>query len=193
MKLARLFNAVPSGTELAVVKSHEGKHQRLVVGSRVFYPSHGVGLVVGMEEREFGQEKQVFYVLELDRGVKVLLPRSKIEKAGVRDLVSAIKARELMETVRAEPKVKVEVKTDHAARKERAATYADALRSGSPDRYTQILQELLYRSRTERLSPSEQQTLETARGYFIGEIGAALKRSPERVEADLRPDAAPAP
>ncbi|HYU15348.1 MAG TPA: CarD family transcriptional regulator [Candidatus Acidoferrum sp.] len=174
-----------------MVKSNDGKLHHLIVGSRVFYPSHGVGLVAGIEEREFGHEKQIFYVLELDRGVKVLLPRSKIAQAGVRELVTATKARELLEKVRTEPANKADLRTDHAARKERAATYADGLRSGSADRYTAILQELLFRSRTMRLSPSEQQTLETARSFFVGEIGAALKRSPATVEADLLAEAEP--
>jgi RNA polymerase-interacting CarD/CdnL/TRCF family regulator len=146
-------------------------------------------VVTGIEERVLGQEKMVFYVLELDRGLRVLLPRDKIARAGVRDLITASKARELLASVRTRPK-DPDVRNDHAARKERAAMYADGLRSGSAERYTQILQELLFRARSGRLSPSEQQTLEIARGYFIGEIGAALKLSPETVGADLLADAA---
>jgi CarD family transcriptional regulator len=167
-----------------VVKT-QGKVHRLTVGSRVFYPAHGVASVTGMEERDFGDEKQVFYVLELDRGVKLLLPPEKVDQAGVRDLVSPSKARELMKRVKEEPR-QGELKVDPTSRKVRAASYSEALRSGSADRYTEILQELLFRSRSSKLSNSDQHALEIALGYFVGEVGAALEQSPEEVEADLR-------
>jgi CarD family transcriptional regulator len=174
-----------------VKSSNGGKSPKLVKGSRVFYPSHGVAVVLGMEVREFGGGRQVFHILELARGVKVMLPESKVSQAGIRALVSASKARELMERVKAAPTGPADTRNDHAARRERAATYVDALRSGSPDRYTEILQELLFRARSDKLSKGDQQTLEAARSYFVDEIGAALQRSPEQIEADLRWEAAP--
>ena len=172
--------------------SNGGKAPKLVKGMRVFYPSHGVALVLGMEVREFGGGRQVFHILELARGVKVMLPESKVSQAGLRALISATKARALMEKVRAAPDGPSDGRTDHAARRERAAGYVDALRSGSPDRYTEILQELLFRARSDKLSKTDQQTLEAARSYFVHEVGAALQRSPEQVDADLRGEADPA-
>src|SRR6185503_15721659 len=95
------WQAVP---EVAVVKTNPGKLKNLSVGSRVFYPGHGVVSVASIEERELGGGVQKFYVLaiELDAGVKLFLPVDKVDQAGVRELVSASKARQLLRTMAAE-------------------------------------------------------------------------------------------
>jgi CarD family transcriptional regulator len=164
-----------------------GKLQTLTVGSRVFYPGHGVALVTGTEEREFGDGTQMFYVLELehDRPVKLMLPVDKVTQAGVRALVSAAKARELMKVVVVEPQPAV-IKTDPASRKQRSTSYSEALRSGSADRYTEVLRELLFRFRSGKLSATEQQTLHQAVGVFVAEMSAALDRPADEVRASLR-------
>lgn len=176
-----------------MVKAKTRTLQTLTVGSRVFYPNHGVASVTGMEEREFDGGKQVFYVLEaeFDRSVKHFLPVDKVGQAGVRQLVSAQKARELMKAVKEEV-APTEVKSDPTSRKLRATGYAEALRSGSADRYTEILRELLSRSRASKLSSGEQQSLNLALAMFIGEVSAALEMAPDAVKADLALTAASA-
>ncbi len=178
------WQAVP---EVAMVKGKAvSKLQNLTIGSRVFYPGHGVASVTAMEEREFGDGKQVFYVLELelDRGVKLMLPVGKVQQAGVRPLVTPQKARDLLKAVKDEV-APAEVKSDPASRKLRATGYAEALRSGSADRYTEILRELLSRSRASKLSAGEQQSLSLALAMFIGEMSAALGLPPDDVKASL--------
>ena len=64
--------------------------------------------------------------------------------------------------------------------------YAEALRSGSADCYTEILRELLSRSRSSKLSAGDQQSLNQAIAMFIGEVSVALDRTRDEVEADLR-------
>lgn len=159
----------------------------LTIGSRVFYPGHGVANVVGIEERAFGGDVQAYYVLVLssDRGATVMLPIDKVGQAGVRPLVSVNKARALMRAVAVVPTA-AEIKSDAASRKHRATGYSDALRSGSADRYTQAVRELLARFRAGKLSPSEQQTLNQALAMFVGEVSAALDRGLDDVRAELR-------
>jgi RNA polymerase-interacting CarD/CdnL/TRCF family regulator len=142
--------------------------------------------VLGLEQRNFGATPQEFYILGLERGGKLMLPIGNVGKAGVRDLVSATKARELLAKVTTEP----EEIDSSASWKERAATYTDGLKSGSADRYTEILQELLFRARSAKLSSNDKNVLETARGYFVGEIAAALDRSSQEIAASLDEPAA---
>jgi RNA polymerase-interacting CarD/CdnL/TRCF family regulator len=78
-----------------------------------------------------------------------------------------------------------EVKTDPSSRKLRATNYSDGLRSGSPERYTEILRDLLARSRAGKLAPSEQQTLTLALDMFVGEVSASLERPPDEVRAEV--------
>jgi RNA polymerase-interacting CarD/CdnL/TRCF family regulator len=141
-----------------------------------------------MEEREFGGEIQVYYVLDLEsgHGAKLMLPVDKVRRAGVRDLVSATKARALMKSIGEEATLAAEVGSDASSRKLRATGYSEGLRSGSADRYTAVLRELLSRFRLGKLSPTEQQTLQQALTLFVGEMSAALDRTHDDLRADLR-------
>lgn len=183
--VARSWQAVP---EVVVAKTKAGKLKTLTIGARVFHPGHGVVSVAGIEKREMGGGMQTFYVLVLERdaGAKLFLPADKVEAAGVRELVSAGKARELMKTVVREIEP-IEIKSDPSSRKVRATGYADAVRSGSPDRYTDILRELLWRARAGKLPVSEQHTLDQVLAMFIDEVSAALDRSPDDVLAEIGP------
>ena len=172
------MTARATGESLTVSKSTRKRGLR--IGSRVFFPAHGVVSVLRVEEREFGPSPQDFYILGLARGGKVMLPVGNVTKAGVRDLVSVTKARELLKRVKTPP-----VANTTTSWRERAATYEDALRSGSPDRYTEIVQELLFRAGSAKLSTNDKRVLEVARGYFAEEIGAVLDRPPRDVEAEL--------
>lgn len=156
---------------------------KLRVGSQVFYPAHGVASVMGIEERAFGTSPESFYVLVLARGDRLLLPVGNVTRAGVRKLISATRARKLLKTVSTAPA------TDTATSwKARAATYLDGLRSGCPDRYTEILRYLLHRSRAAKLSTSDRDALRVARGYFVGEVSAALGQPGHEIEAALDGD-----
>jgi len=74
-------------------------------GATVFYPAHGVAKVQGVEEREFCDVKQEFYVLELARGGKSLVPVGNVEHTGLRPLISANKARTLIKRMKDEPRI----------------------------------------------------------------------------------------
>jgi len=170
-----------------MAKMNDSGVRRLEIGSRLFYPGHGVVSVLCIEERVFGASPQDFYVLSLSPGDKVLLPVDNVAKAGVRELVSATKARELLARVTTAPAA-----GETKSWKERSLDYAGGLRLGCPDRYTDILQELLHRSRTAKLSAKDTQSLQVARGYFVAEIGAVLDMPAQEVEAALEGDGATA-
>jgi CarD family transcriptional regulator len=162
------------------------RHQ-LEVGARVFYPGHGAARVVAIEQREFGGAMQAYYVLTLegDRGGKLMLPVDKVSQAGVRDLVTARQARTLLKAIGEAPPP-TDDRTDPASRRLRATGYREALRSGSPDRYIRVIQDLLARFHAGKLPPAEQQVLQQALTMFVGEISAALDRAQDDVKAELR-------
>ena len=159
--------------------------RRLKIGSRLFYPGHGVVSVLGLEERAFGAAPECFYVFGMSRSEKLLLPIGNVVKAGVRELVSAAKARRLLRRVIAAPTSATE-----KSWQDRVADYTAGLRSGCPDRYTETLRELLFRARAKKLSANDRRALEVARGYFVGEISAALTKPASEIEAALMGDGA---
>jgi fatty acid desaturase/RNA polymerase-interacting CarD/CdnL/TRCF family regulator len=175
------------GPEVAVESSMPRTLQKLTVGSRVFYPGHGVVSVKSIEERAFGGAMQCYYLLELelDPSAKLMVPVDKVSQAGLRAIISPSKARALMKAVAEEAELP-ELKSDPGSRKQRATGYGEALRSGSADRYTATLRELLTRLRSSKLSAGEQQVLQQALAMFVDEMSAALDRPRDEVKADLR-------
>jgi CarD family transcriptional regulator len=129
-----------------------------------------VAVVVGVEERAIGDSQQTFFSLDLDGGVRVLLPVDNVEKAGLRDLVSATQARKMLSIVAKEPSA-----ADPSSRRQRVAAYKEDLRTGAPDSYTRVLQALLFRSRNKKLAQDERRVLDEARGYFVAELSAVLE------------------
>ena len=143
--------------------------------------------VTAKEERQFGEVTQQFYIIELDSGGTLMVPVGNVSRTGVRKLVSQKDARRLFKMVEMAPET--EITNDHASRKKRADIHAEALRSGVAVHYTEVLRELLFRSRSERLSAGDQRSLNAARAYFVGEIAGALNMTASQVEAHL--DAVP--
>lgn len=59
------------------------------VGDRVVYPMHGAGVIEDIQEREILGTIQKYYVLNIPIGnMKILVPISKMDDIGIRDLSS---------------------------------------------------------------------------------------------------------
>jgi CarD family transcriptional regulator len=152
----------------------------LKAGDTIFYPAHGVAKVRGIEELTFGDHKQKFYVLELRRGGRSMVPVDNIEHAGLRPLVSERQAKSLIKSLKNQPII-----DNRKTWKDRASQYAAGLKTGEPESYTAILQELMYRARADKLSTTETKMLETARSYFVAEVGEVLDLSPDDLDREL--------
>ncbi len=151
--------------------------QTLRIGTRVFFPAHGVAIVIGVEEKAIGSHSQLFFALQLGGNDRVLLPVEKVEKAGVRDLVPVDRARRLLQQVTEEPS-----DDESSSRRARLAEYKESLRTGEADLYTSVLQRLLFRSRSHRLAVDEKRALREARGYFVSEMAAVLDVPQSEIE-----------
>jgi CarD family transcriptional regulator len=162
----------------------------LKAGDTIFYPAHGVAKVRGIEKLSFGGVEQKFYVLELRRGGRSMVPVDNIEQVGLRPLISERRARALMKSFKVAPTI-----DNRKSWKDRASQYAAGLKTGEPESYSAILLELMYRARADKLSTTETKMLETARSYFVAEVGEVLDMSPDDVDnalmasiRDLLPD-----
>src|SRR5580704_13346935 len=59
------------------------------VGDKAVHPSHGVGEVTAIEEREIAGTRATFYILRiLDNSMKVMVPKSAASQVGVRAIMS---------------------------------------------------------------------------------------------------------
>lgn len=152
------------------------------VGDLRFYAPHGVVRLVAVEEREFGGSRGQFYVLELVRGGTVLLPCKAMPDSTLRLLIAPDKAKELLKKMKSKAKPKGVAATNGKAG---ARACGEELRSGDADKYTEILHGLMHRKATDKITSSDQKSLELARAYFVDEVGAVLKTPADKLQAEI--------
>ena len=59
-------------------------HYTFKVGDMAVHPSHGVGEVERMEDRDFGGKKTACYVIKIrDTGLKVMIPTEAVQRVGL--------------------------------------------------------------------------------------------------------------
>lgn len=82
----------------------------LKVGSKVFYPSHGAGIVKGQKEIEFNGEKKKYFEFELiTNPLSISTPVDNVEMLGIREVLPTKKIldalKELKKTPAKNPKI----------------------------------------------------------------------------------------
>ena len=57
------------------------------VGDKVVYPMHGAGVIQDIEEKNILGEKTSYYIIKMPGEVKVMVPTSKAEEVGMRNII----------------------------------------------------------------------------------------------------------
>ena len=58
------------------------------IGEKIFYPMHGAGVIVDIQEKEILNQVEKFYVAKMPGEVKLMLQVKSAENLGLRPLVS---------------------------------------------------------------------------------------------------------
>ncbi len=59
------------------------------IGDKIFYPMHGAGTIIDIEEKVILGETHSYYVLQLSiQNLKVMLPVNNVEAIGIREIIS---------------------------------------------------------------------------------------------------------
>lgn len=135
------------------------------IGDKVFYPSHGAGIIKSIEEREFrGKMEQYCSIHIPSSGMHVMLPLAKLSSAGVRSVVD-------LDTVQG-------MLSDYYAAefdcelpwKQRYTANMEKVRTGEMEAGLQVVSDLSYRSQDKPLNSSEKQMLNEARRLIVSEL-----------------------
>lgn len=152
------------------------------VGDKAVYPAHGVGEVMGIESRSFGQQKKDFYIIKiLDSGMKIMVPTDNASQVGLRQVISEEEADEVFNILKAP-----EVAVDTQPWNRRYREYMEMLKSGSPFEVAKVLRDL-YRLKFDKdLSFGERRLLDTARSLLVKELALARNSDESTVELDIQ-------
>ncbi|WP_068086808.1 CarD family transcriptional regulator [Polycladidibacter stylochi] len=149
------------------------QRQGFKTGEHIIYPSHGVGLIVAIEEQNVAGFSLELLVIEFEQDKMTLrVPVAKIASVGMRKLSEAATVKKSLETIKGKPRVK------RTMWSRRAQEYEAKINSGDLISIAEVVRDL-YRSETQpEQSYSERQLYEAALDRMAREI-AAVQQQPD--------------
>lgn len=136
-------------------------------GEPVVYPSHGLGVITGIEEQEVAGFKLELLVLSLDSGkVTVRIPLAKAKSSGLRKLSEPAVVNHALEILSGKARAK------RGMWNRRAADYQERMGSGQLTAVAEVLRDLNRGPQQDEASYSERQIFEGALDFMVKEIAA---------------------
>lgn len=155
------------------------KNLKLNVGDKVVHPSHGLGEISAIEHREIGGAKGEFFIIRiLDNGMRVMVPRTSAQAAGLRPVMSSKEADKVLETMKAR-----EVAVDLQPWSRRFRAYTEMIKSGSPHEVAKVLRDMYRLKFDKELSFGERRLLDQAKSLLLKELAAAKSVTEPELQA----------
>ena len=150
-------------------------------GDFVVYPTHGVGQVVALENREVGELKLQLLVITFERDrMTMRMPVAKATQSGLRKLSS----RSIMDTALSTLKGRAKVRRTMWSR--RAQEYEAKINSGDPISIAEVIRDLYRNANQPDQSYSERQIYEAALDRLASEVAAVESIGQEDAAERLR-------
>ena len=151
------------------------------VGDKAVHPSHGVGEVTAIEQREIGGTQGKFYILRiLDNGMKVMVPTTAATQVGLRYVMSEKDATSILGTMRAR-----EVAVDVQPWSRRFRVYTEMIKSGAPIEIAKVLRDMNRLKFDKELSFGERRLLDQAKSLLLKELALAKKKTEAEMSEEI--------
>jgi CarD family transcriptional regulator len=147
------------------------------IGDHVVYPMHGAGTIEGIEEKDILGEKQSYYIIKMPGEVKVMVPTSKAEGIGVRDVIdkeTAGKVFKVLETNSTEMSMNWN---------KRYRDNMDKMKSGDAYEIADVVRNLSFKQKEKGLSTGEKKMLLNAKQILISELVLAEQKDLNEIES----------
>lgn len=147
-------------------------------GTKVVYPTHGVGWIEAIEKKEVAGGFQSFYVVRIiGNGMTILVPTKNAKRVGLRKVIEPSEIPKVLAILK---------KTNLAIRSNWNRRFKDNLeriRTGSLFEVAFVLRELVLLRKEQSLSFGEKTMLENVRRLIVSEISHASGIDQERAGA----------
>lgn len=152
------------------------------VGDNAVYPSHGVGVVRGVQEKDIGGRKRYFYILQLlESGSTILIPTDKVKDVGLRAIIAKKDVPKIYKILKTK-----EITVDNQTWNRRYREYMEKIKTGSVYEIAEVLRDL-YRLKLDKdLSFGERKMLDTAKSLLIKELSLAQQTREDVIENELK-------
>ncbi len=151
------------------------------VGDKAVHPSHGVGVIKSIEERQIAGQTKAFYIIRIaESGMTVMVPTDGVARAGLRPVISKREVKKVITELKSD-----EVSVTAQPWNRRQREYNEMLNSGSPVQVAKVLRDLSRLRQDKELSFGERRLLEQARNLLVAELALAQDRAEDRVATEL--------
>ena len=148
------------------------------IGDKVFYPMHGAGEIVKIEENEVGGVKNSYYIFRLPIGdMKVMLPVDKVEEANLRALIDSAQVEEVAKVLQAE------TEQLQGSWNKKFHANLDRLKSGNILDAAAVARNLTRQNNKRKVSSGEKKLLDLSRQILITELVYVCNKTPEEIIA----------
>lgn len=147
------------------------------IGDKVVYPNHGAGTIVGIETKNILGKDNKYYIMKLPIGeMKVMVPVDKVEEIGLRNVISAEEADEVLNLLRDE-KSKMSHNWNRRFRRN-----MEKIKTGDIYEVAEVVRNLTIRDNEKGLSTGEKKMLNNSRQILVSELVLAKDMEREEVE-----------
>ena len=149
-------------------------------GDFVVYPTHGVGRILGTEERDVGGTMMEMLVVRFDQDRMTLrVPMEKAKSLGLRTLSSKKQMEQAITTLQGKARVR------RTMWSRRAQEYETKIKSGDPVSIAEVVRDLHRRTNQSEQSYSERQMYQAALERLAREFAAIEKIDQEAAASKL--------
>ena len=150
------------------------------IGDSVVYPTHGAGVIEGIEQKEVLGKMQSYYVMHIPIGdMRVMVPMENAAEIGVRDVIDKETAEKVLASFRTS---EMDIIQNWS---KRFRDNMEKIKSGDLYEVCAVIKSLMLRDRQKGLSTGERKMLSNAKQILISEIVVAMKTSREFIENKL--------
>lgn len=144
---------------------------QFTVGSKVVYPGQGVTEVAALETKDIaGSQVDIYVLVVIDTGMKILVPRTKAGQVGLRLCVAKADVQEVFDILG-----DGDVPLDKQTWNRRYRGFMEKIKTGSLFEVAEVFRDL-YRLREKKtLSFGERRMLDTARDLIVKELAVACE------------------
>lgn len=151
----------------------------LFIGDKVFYPSFGAGVVIGIEEREVYGEINKYYIIKLTNEIITMVPVNTRKSKGIRACISEEKCIKALEELKKPSNVLPHKWLD------RYKIYTKVIKEGNFKNMWNILRDILELKKTKKLSRSEDKFFQDILSFTSDEISIVLGLDIDKIKASI--------
>ena len=146
------------------------------VGDKIVYPMHGAGTIDAIEEKNILGENQAYYIIKMPGEVKVMVPTSKAEEIGVRNVIGKEEAEKVI-SILGEDETEMSQNWN-----KRYRDNMEKMKSGSVYEVADVVRNLSFKQKEKGLSTGEKKMLSNAKQILVSELVLAEHAPQDEVE-----------